>query len=197
MKSVHVQDGRSAHRSLSFHCWSFKPIQHPRSSRWAPSHDDLHHQDALPGDPYLLELLEIIICSRIWVMGAEWPGWPIEPLKHECAGVDKRISGFPIPTAKRFCSQGLFLGSLCPSLLLWRMQEKGAPKSKCQARWFQRWEGEGRCCDQVPYILRYCWGVEVATFHHVLRSPWPWFHQVSAPSLQRFIRIWGCDTVQF
>ena len=44
----------------------------------------------------------------------------------------------------------------------------------------------------MPYILRYCWGVEVATFHHVLRSPWPWFHQVSAPSLQGFIRIWSC-----
>ena len=73
------------------------------------------------------------------------------------------------------------------------MQEKGAPKSKCQARWFQRWESEEIYCDQVPYILRYCWGVEVATFHHVLRSPWPWFHQVSAPSLQRFIRIWSCD----
>jgi len=33
---------------------------------------------------------------------------------------------------------------------------------------------------QVPYILRYCWGVEVATFHHVLRSPWPWFHQAAS-----------------
>ena len=30
---------------------------------------------------------------------------------------------------------------------------------------------------QVPYVLRYCWGVEVATFHHVLRSPWSWFHE--------------------
>ena len=156
VKPIHVQDGRPAHRSLSFHCWSIKPIQHPRSSWWAPSHDDIHHQDALSGDPYLLELLDNIICSRIWVMGAEWPGWPIEPLKQECAGVDIRISGCPPPAAKRFCSQVLFLESLCPWLLLLRMQEKGAPKSKCQARWFQRWESEEIYCDQVPYILRYC-----------------------------------------
>jgi len=32
---------------------------------------------------------------------------------------------------------------------------------------------------QVPYILRYCWGVEIPTFHHVLRSPWPWFHEAA------------------
>ena len=32
---------------------------------------------------------------------------------------------------------------------------------------------------QVPYILRYCWGVEIATFHHVLRSPWSWFHEAA------------------
>jgi len=30
---------------------------------------------------------------------------------------------------------------------------------------------------QVPYKIRYFWGVEVASFHHVLRAPWSWFHQ--------------------
>ena len=40
-------------------------------------------------------------------------------------------------------------------------------------------DGENFTRIKVPYILRYCWGVEVATFHHVLRSPWPWFHKVN------------------
>jgi len=30
---------------------------------------------------------------------------------------------------------------------------------------------------QVPYQIRYCWGVDVPAFHHVLRAPWPWFRE--------------------
>lgn len=30
---------------------------------------------------------------------------------------------------------------------------------------------------QVPYTIRYFWGVQVAAFHHVLRAPWPWFRE--------------------
>jgi len=44
--------------------------------------------------------------------------------------------------------------------------------------------GTGKDCEvrlklssQVPYKLRYCWGVDIAAFHHVLRAPWPWFQE--------------------
>jgi len=46
----------------------------------------------------------------------------------------------------------------------------------------ERADGEGvvlKMSRQVDYSIRYCWGVDIPAFHHVLRAPWPWFHQAA------------------
>ena len=50
----------------------------------------------------------------------------------------------------------------------------------------ERGDGEGvvlKTSSQVDYSIRYCWGVDIPAFHHVLRAPWPWFHQVAPTHL--------------